>query len=279
MMHRFGRAWPVWVVTVALAGACTSGQTEASDEAISELAADAHVIIGDRRMVLPSVAVGEFQRPAASFSLNRREAGRREGGTRRALSLAASNPATAPVLPTLSVRVRPYGWNDFDPSYRRICPQLQRAWAKSVCDDPWAPLAQALPQDGFRLYDRRTPEVFQSHFTVGGERLSDQLAAMGSSSSTSISCDRASSNSSTVFCTAMTPLGGNLAATWSVWESRQGDETHQQKAEREASAIKAFVRYAMGPEEKFDELSKLACRARRPGSVTGPNRVDVCSGI
>lgn len=47
--------------------------------------------------------------------------------------------------------MRTYGWDDFGTD--RICDRLTRQWAKSVCDNPWAALRQALPGDQFDLID------------------------------------------------------------------------------------------------------------------------------
>ncbi|UXN65997.1 hypothetical protein N8E89_22355 (plasmid) [Phyllobacterium sp. A18/5-2] len=153
---------------------------------------------------------------------------------------------------------------------------MSRQWSKSVCDDPWAPLQQALPiqNNRFFLVDDRKLEVFKNHWTVGGERVSDQLHQMRLKvGEASVVCD-AKSSSDTTFCTAAISINQHLAAVWTVWDS--SGETHARQAEREGKGITAFVIDALGPIENFPALLSAACELKNPTAPPGP-RENLCS--
>jgi hypothetical protein len=184
---------------------------------------------------------------------------------------AADRRETAPELEKLAIRVRAFGWNDFDPSFRNICSQLTTQWANSVCDNPWAPLTQALPHNRFYLSDAEALATFDSHWTVGGERIGDQLRAMEIRRNTaSIECDDTTSKSGTRFCTAAMRIDSRLIAVWTVWSGRE--ETPLQMAARESLAIQSFIEYAISLDENFEALLSRVCELRAPGSVDHPNR-------
>ncbi len=158
---------------------------------------------------------------------------------------------------------------------RKICPLLKRQWVASVCDDPWAPLKQAMPENIFALLHPDHISIFDHHSTVGGERRSDQLRAMHLTiGQTQTVCDKVK-RSTTLFCTAAQMLSPRLIAVWTVRDGPQ--EKHRAMAEREGQAISAFIRNAIAPQENYASLMEEICRLRRPGSQNGPSGVDPCA--
>lgn len=256
--------------------ACSPSYKRASEAQIDFLASDAHVIVGGLPLTLPFVALPEYVAAGPSFSLDR--TGDREHAQQRLESFRtlAERPRTAPVLDKLRVDVSAYGWNDFDTSFDRICPRLSRLWARSVCDDPWAPLAQATPNNPFYLYDVGRPDAFETHWTVSGKRRSDELRAMRlKAGEVSTVCNDIVPGE-TRHCTAAVLIDGNLGAVWNVWDSANSRETHRQRAEREGTAIAAFVMYALGPSENFPRLTATSCASKEPGKNDGPTGKGHC---
>jgi hypothetical protein len=254
----------------ALSVSCSPAPKHVSDADIDVLASDAYVVVGDVPLVLPFIALTGYVAEKPSFSLNRQED--RQAATDRpaAFREAASNPQGAPKIDQLEIEVYAYGWNDFDPQpFKRICARLSRQWSKSVCDDPWAALREAMPVNRFYVADDRKFDAFDNHFTVGGKRYSDQLRSMQlKANEASVVCDRNVRPSETIFCTAAISINQHLAAVWTVWDS--AGETHSRQAEREGKAITAFVRHAIGPSEDFPALFAAVCKLRNPKSSIGP---------
>lgn len=211
---------------------------------VEQLATEIRITVGDTPLVLPRVAVVDRQRlkgiPAA-------------GATRDQLELI----------------VRPYGWSDFEPELRKICPLLARRWVASVCDDPWAPIEQAMPDGGVFLVDRDATGFFDRHHTAAGRTWGERLRAMRMEvGKASTECDR-DEESGRNSCTAALLLSPRLAAVWSAGDGER--ERAQARADREGKAIAAFVRYAIAPEEDFGKLLPTMCELRRPEAKEGPD--------
>ncbi|WP_263333873.1 hypothetical protein [Albidovulum salinarum] len=242
-----------------------NARTAPSNAEIRALARDAHLVVGDVPLVVPHVALPDQVSMGAYFSLNRKGAKEEWIRRRDEFRAATSSPGSAPSLDDIRIWVRPYSLNDeFYEQWSKLCDQLTRLWARSVCRDPWAPLTQALPRDFHLADDRRFAESFRYHGSAGGGRLSDSLLAMSLvRGQVSIDC-RQDGSSTTKHCLAALPVEKHLVAVWSVWESEQ--EPAREQAEREGRAIAAFVSYALGQSEDFDALITLACQTRRPGS-------------
>ncbi|MBZ9973872.1 MULTISPECIES: hypothetical protein [unclassified Mesorhizobium] len=256
---------------------CSPSPKHVSDADIDFLASDAHVVVGDVPLVLPFIALTGYVAAKPSFSLNRQQDRHAATDRLEAFRKAATNPQGAAKMDQLEIEVYAYGWNDLDPQpFKRICARLSRQWSKSVCDDPWAALKQAMPENRFYVVDDRKFDAFDNHFTVGGERVSDQLHSMQLRvNEASVVCDRNLKSSKTNFCTAAIPIKQHLAAVWTVWDST--GESHSRQAEREGKAITAFVRHAIGPSEDFPALFAEACRLRNPKSSIGPGG-SLCGG-
>lgn len=256
----------ICLVCVSLYFLLSSHSQEAQSNAdIAFLASDAHVVVGDVALVLPFVALTGYVADGPAFSLDGQQDRQMAKERLESFRKAAISPDNAPTVDRLEVDVDGYG---FDPPFLGICAQLSRQWSKSVCDDPWAPLGQALPKHPFFLADDRKFETFHHHWTVGGERISEHLLSMNlTADHASVVCDRATS-SNVKYCTAGILIKHHLAAVWTVWDS--AEETSQRQAEREGKAVAAFVHHALGASENFPMLLSAACELRNPMSGIGP---------
>lgn len=268
-----------WALLIALGLAACSprpAHTPATEAQIDLLASDAHVVIGDTPLVLPVVALPEYSDrwPTASYF----DVPESPAATERLRSFTskASDPANATALDRIQINIRGYGSNESDRSFERICPRLTRRWSRAICADPWAPVLQAAPLNGFYLANVRAAHVFDGHITVGGERVSDQLRAMRlRPGELATVCDKTALNQ-TLFCTAALRLSDETMAVWTVWDGNPGQETHDTQAKREATLIQAFVAHAVGPREDVTRLLAIACESRRPERSQPPNRSDPC---
>ena len=243
--------------------ALSRGPTNAD---ISALAKDAHVLVGDVPLVLPFVALSDQVSMGNFFSLDRHVARKEWKRRREDFQAAALNPSNAPVLNRIRLNIDTYGWNDFNwEPWRKICDQLTRKWSRAICDDPWAPLQQALPRATVYLTDDRHFDDFAGHSTIGQEIVADQLGAMSLKMGVAaVMCDHLVSSSGNRFCTAAVPIAKHLVAVWTVFDSEVESAAHQ--AEREGLALAVFVKNALGLQEDFDALLAVVCETRRPGS-------------
>ncbi|AJA11129.1 hypothetical protein SKP52_21330 [Sphingopyxis fribergensis] len=234
-------------VTLLLTGCSDSEYGRKLSRAdVEELAREMRVTVGEVPLVFPRVALhGRDEAkpfPAPGAKLDRIEFG---------------------------IGIGTYGWSDFESEIRKICPLLARHWVASVCDDPGAPIEQAMPINSFYLMDRDALALFDNHATVGGENMGDQLRTMRFEvGRTEIQCDR-EEPAETRLCSAAKPISRQLIAVWTVWDGER--ETAPMMAEREGKAIAAFVRYAIAPEEDFDRLLPAMCELQRPDAKEGPN--------
>ena len=257
----------VWLVLGgAVLAACSPSPQRHS---IEFLASDAHVVVGGVPLIVPFVALTGLIANKPSFSLNKQKDRQAAKERLEAFRKAASSQETAPSVDRLEITMSTFGSTGVDSSRNGICALLSRQWSKSVCDDPWAPLQQAIPHDlnEFYLVDDRKLDVFQNHLTVGRERVSDQLNKMRLRvGEASVVCD-AEGPASTRFCTAAISIKQHLAVVWTVWDGSA--ETHFRQAEREGKAITAFVINALGPSENFPALLSAACALKNPSAPTG----------
>jgi hypothetical protein len=243
-----------------------------SEDDITFLASDAHVVVGDVPLIVPFVALSGYVSQGPSFSLNRGNDRKQSKDRLAAFRKAASKVETAPLVEKLEIRLRTFGWDDFDRTLGRICTKLNREWSKSICDDPWAPIQQAMPHDNNKFYlaDGRNLAVFDNHNTVGDERVSDQLKAMKMiTGEPSVVCDKLSS-SKTQFCTAAVLIKQHLTAVWTVWNSNA--ETPAKRAAREGKAITALLLNGLGATENFPALLAVACKMKDPEASEGVHR-------
>jgi hypothetical protein len=255
--------------------ACSPKPREYSEADKDFLASDAHVSVAGISLVVPFIALNDYIFRKQSFSLDRKR-DRAEAKKRfEEFRNAAANATTAPKIDTLEIVIGVFGQSDKFMVDMGFCSRLKRKWAKSVCVGYTSPILAAVPShyDRFYLFDNRNPNSFRNHWTVGNERVSDQIPFANLTTGTpSVICDK-NSSSSTTFCTASVLIKDHLAAVWSV--SNFGAETPAQEADRQARAITALVLDGFGPEENFERLLEVTCRSRNPKS-TETGKPDPC---
>jgi len=262
------------VLLVHFAGACTPGRGPASEATINTLASYAYIVVGDVELVLPYVSLPEIAFRSDSFSLDSRDAGAQDRF--QDFRDMANNEQTAPIIDKVKVSIHPFGWNDFDASYSRICPRLDRDWSKAVCNNNDSPIIQSLPRNGFYLFDSTKLASFDRHISGDGRPLSERLHSMTfHNGRVVLNCDGSGASSGS-FCVAAIGIERNLAATWTVWTDLQTGETAGQMAEREGKAIVAFVEDGASVTENYAALLLVACDAVRPRGRAMDDDSDAC---
>jgi hypothetical protein len=244
------------------------GHQSRSPPPVERLATDVHMEIGGARLNLPLIALENFAYVPTSFSFDRQDDQDRRRQAIDAL-IEASGDVTKPLdLSEVTVVVRTYGWNDADMRQRAMCPLLTRSWSRSVCDDPWAPLQQALPRSSFKLVDLESDAIERFINCEEGTVPREMPKIAGKPI---VICRAAVLGGGDDFRQVVMRIAGSLGAVWIVWGHGQNGESAESMAAREGEAILAFVNYGIGPDEDFRRLQLEACRLRRPGSADGPN--------
>ncbi len=146
-----------------------SGPTHPTQPTSRFLAQDVHLRIGGVRMVLPLAAL-EREARFHTFRTDKGEDWRQqETAARAAFAGTAHNPAAPLNLNRVYLGLRAWASQDAHGSeWARLCPALSRNWAQSICNDPWAPLLQSLP-DQVTLADARHLDVFKDTFLSFGD--------------------------------------------------------------------------------------------------------------
>jgi hypothetical protein len=249
------------------------GQEEASAADVKLFSTNIHISVAQHTLILPFIALDDYAYRKQSFSLNRKGDNESAQAAWTQFLHDSTNPQKPLVVDGLSVAVRTYGW---DNRRGKVCPLLTHKWARSICDNPWAAIQQALPNNRFRLVDL-------SRLQVGDPRGPADCRDDGKQSRPLP--QRA--GEALIVCTAMVYGGqddqfhhavvridGDLGALWTVWRYGQNGETAEAMTEREGKAIVAFVKYALGQSEKFSALRADMCGLRRPGSADNPHSPD-----
>ena len=237
------------------------------------LSTDIQISVAEHALVLPFVALDDYAYQKLSFSLNRKDDGER---AQKALNQFLHNSADSKkplALDSLSVVVRTYGGDAGD---IRVCPLLTREWARSVCDNPWAAIQQALPANRFQLVDLRRLQVGNTRGTINCRDDSKPRRPLPQIPGEAVMVCEAMvyGGDHDEFHSAVIRIDGDLGALWMVWRYGQNGETAEEMAEREGKAIVAFVQYALGQNEDFFALHADMCRLRRPGSNDSPHGED-----
>lgn len=242
---------------------------------IQRLAADVHVTIADHALVLPFVALEHHAYREQSFSFDRKGDAERARSAASELLRDASDPRHPLPFDGLSVVVRTYGWNDSDMRQRQMCSQLTREWARSVCDNPWAAIQQALPANRFRLVDLRQSRIGDARGPAHCVDAVERRPLPQEPEKAVMVCEAlVYGGDEDEFHHAIVRIDGELGALWTVWRFGQNGETAEAMTEREGRAIVAFVQYALGAREDFLTLHGIMCDLRRPGSVDSPSGAD-----
>ena len=110
-----------------------------------------------------------------------------------------------------------------------------------------------MPTERLHLVHRDRVSLFENHWTVGGERKSDQINAMDLEvGHTSVACD-AEIRTQTQFCLAGHLITPKPLAVWTVYD--MPEENYVTKARREGQAIEAFLEHAVGTQENFPGIN------------------------
>jgi hypothetical protein len=240
------------------------------------LASDLHVVIAGTVLTLPFAALEDHAYRRTSFSLGQPEHRNRVQEAVDSFVDSTRDSDNPLMLRDLSIVVRTYGWNDADMRQREMCPLLNRAWAQSVCDNPWAAVQQALPANYFQLVDLRQLSKEGADRLLNCVEGSQPLLSVPKTSyETALVC-RAEvyPTSGSAFHKAVVRLDGDLGAVWTVWGYGQNGESAEAMAHREGIAIASFVRNGIGSVENFPALHQDMCGLRRPGSVDSPKGAD-----
>lgn len=264
------------LLTSLLVTLASCGEDKHSSVDTGLLSTDIHISVAQHALVLPFVALDDYAYQKLSFSLNRKGDSEQ---TQEALSKFLHNsadPKKPLALDSLSVVVKTYGWNDGDMRQKQVCSLLTREWARSVCDNPWAAIQQALPANRFQLVDLRRLHVGNTRGTVNCRDDSKPRRPLPQKPNEAVMVCEAMvyGGDDDEFHSAVIRIDGDLGALWMVWRYGQNGETAEEMAEREGKAIVAFVQYALGQSEDFSVLHADMCRLRRPGSSDSPRGAD-----
>jgi hypothetical protein len=271
------RALLLSIFLFSLSAVLTScGRDEPSAIDVGLLSTDIHVSIAQHTLVLPFIALDDYAYRKQSFSLNRK------GDTEHALTALnqflhdSTNPQRPLMLDNLAVVVQTYGWDDGNERQKEVCPLLTHEWAKSVCDNSWAAIQQALPANRFQLVDLSRLKIEDRRSQVNCRDDGKPRLPLPEKTGEAVMLCTAMvfGGDEDKFHSAVIRIDGHLGAVWMVWRDGQYGETAEAMAEREGKAIIAFVQYAIGQNEDFPVLHADMCRLRRPGSVDHPHGAD-----
>ncbi len=235
-------------------GFCTiqKEQRAANEETrINELASDAYLKVADLDFVVPIVALLEprYAYTPYSFSLGSKKPSDKELEKRAEFKRLSTKPATSPQVDRMQILIRQYQYTGELASSQKICPLLKRDWAKSFCKGEHLEVMQKLPEK-FYIVDKEHVDLFSSHYTVGRERVSDQIRKLDLKiQSADIACDADGK-----FCTAGIQTSPGTLAIWTVWPSEKPARTARQMAKSQGDAILAFVKYAISTKSDFNSF-------------------------
>ncbi|MDT4289049.1 hypothetical protein RO575_05740 [Methylomonas sp. MO1] len=252
------------------------GQDNNSSIDTELLSTDIHVSVAQQALVLPFVASDAYAHQKLSFSLNRKGDSERAQEALGQFLYDSTDPNKPLELDSLSVVVKTYGWDDVDTHHKPLCPLLTREWARSVCDNPWAAIQQALPAGRFQLVDLRRLQVGNTRGAINCRDDGKPRLPLPQKPREAVMVCEAMvyGGDDDEFHSAVIRIDGDLGALWMVWRYGQNGETAEEMADREGKAIVAFVQYALGQSEDFSALHADMCRLRRPGSNDSPHGAD-----
>jgi hypothetical protein len=238
---------------------------------------DLHVAIAEHPLVLPFAALDDYAYRKQSFSLDPKRDRDRAIDAVNTLLRDSADPTHPLAFDQLSVRVETYGWNDFDVQQRHFCSLMRREWARSVCDNPWAAIQQALPRDRFKLVDLGRLDITDRRGPANCVNPAEQRQHLPQAAGeAAILCEAQVLGGSDHY-RAVIRIDGDLGALWYMSGKVLDGETAEARIEREGQAISAFVRYALGPTENFPKLHAVMCQLRRPLWSDHPNRPPDCA--
>jgi hypothetical protein len=248
---------------------------------VERLSTDVHVAIAQHTLALPFAALEDYAYRQQSFSFNRKSDSEHALNAADELLRDSADSKHPLTLDNLTIIVRTYGWNDADMRQRQMCPLLTSEWARSVCDNPWAAIQQALPADRFKLVDLSHLKLGDPHGPAqcidNGKPLRPLPQKTGESA---MVCEAlVFGGDDDKFHHAVVRIDGELGALWTVGRHGQNGESEEGRTEREGKAIVAFVQYGLGSSENFPALHAIMCDLRRPNSADNPHGADCESAM
>lgn len=250
------------------------GEPEGRPPDIKRLATDVHVTIGDQPLVLPFIALEHYAYRGLSFSLDPAGDAERATDAASALMRNGSDPNSPVQFDRLTVVIKAYGFNDTEMRPVKMCASLTAEWSRSVCDDPWAALAQALPYNRFEFVDL-SKKMRDTQNVAPCVRWEVDFASVSRAAGhPMIICGTTIGGTSGRFYRAAVRIEGNLGAYWTVWDSEGGGERAETMAAREGRAIVAFADHLLSGGRDFTALNATMCGLRRPGSRDAPRGPD-----
>ena len=238
----------VFLPLIALATLLKGNMNE--NDLIKDVASDAYLKVAELKIVVPIVALNEprYAHESNSFSLRRAffstEASLEERAKFKKLS---EQPETAPKVDRVEILISQYQYFGERTSSTKICPLLKRDWAIYFCEGKRKELMKELPEK-FYIADKNRLDLFSANYTVGKEKVTDQLHKLKLESlEADIACDADGK-----FCTAGVQTTPATLAVWTVWASPL--TTARQLAESQGRAIKAFVKHAIGQHPDFKKM-------------------------
>ena len=198
---------------------------------VAFLASDLHFEVGGHRIVVSVVAL---QQPAGVFDLDERKRLDINDEFR-----TARDPSQPVRKEKIDLSVRQYQYTGENTASLGICPLLTQRWSAMVCRGRHRGLLSRLPKQ-FSLIDRARVEILRNQWTVGLERVYDQIKGFAlPPGETEVGCDKNSQ-----FCTAVVETLPGLLAVWSVWPDEELGATAEQMAKSQGAAIVQFVAVA-----------------------------------
>jgi hypothetical protein len=221
------------VAVLAILATSASFGDQASSYAL-RFASDRYFVIGGHRIIVPTVAL---RGPGHVFDLNSQ---RREKATNDPTS-DADHPVQTDKLDLI---IREYQYTGEMAASTAICPLLKRAWSQTICRGKQHGLLGRLPEQ-FDLLDRGKLDLLKDYWTIGQERVFDQInkkaLALGV---TEVGCDQHS-----LYCTAAVEVLPSLLAVWTVSSDERLGIKAEQMAVAQGAAIFQFIRRGLGPSE------------------------------
>lgn len=227
-------------------------EKKSEDDWIKDAASDAYLKVADLDLVVPIVALVEPRYAYAPYSFSLGSSPSNEKASleeRIRFKELSAQPESAPKVDRVEILIRQYQYTGERTSSAKICPLLKRDWAIYFCEGKQKKIMQELPEK-FYIADMNRLDLFSSHYTVGGEKVADQLHKLKLDSlEVDISCDGDGK-----FCTAGVQTTPGTLAVWTVWPSEKPSKTARQMAESQGRAIKAFVKHAIGTQPDFKKM-------------------------
>ncbi len=199
------------------------------------LASDRYFVIGGQRIVVPVVAL---RGPGHVFDLSSQQTGK------TGASETPSDPEHPLQIDKIDLIIREYQYTGETNASTVICPLLKRSWAQTICRGEQHGSLGRLPEQ-FDLLDQRKLDLLKNYWTIGRERVFDQIdGKLLRAGVTEVGCDKNST-----FCTAVVKVLPDLVAVWTVWSDEKSGIKADQMAFKQGAAIVQFVESGLGPSE------------------------------